>query len=93
MAGSIQSDVQTSSVSDCIITVVDENGDGIDGVLIEVQNSVLSETTDASGKATLTCEEDATFILSHDDYSTVEVPRDNESELTVVMTLKEDDQN
>lgn len=88
LANTIKSEVQTASTSTCQITVVDEDGDAIDGVSIQVQNSSLTATTDANGSASLDCDESATFILSHSDYTTIEVSRNSQSELTVVMTFK-----
>lgn len=87
LANAIKSEVQSTSTSVCEITVLNEDGDGIPLVSIQVQNSSLKATTDASGYASLDCEEDATLIFSHSEYTTIEVSRNSQSKLTVVMTL------
>lgn len=88
LTSSIKSEAIADSTSVCQITVVNEDGNRIDNVSIQVQNSSLWATTDVSGSTSLDCEESAILIFSHTDYNTVEVSRNSESRLTVVMTFK-----
>lgn len=85
LAGSIQSDVQESSTSICSITVENEVGDRLEGVLIQVKSSAVRGTTDGSGEVRLDCDESATLVISSSDLSPYEFARDNRSKITVTI--------
>lgn len=85
LANTVESKAQIVLNSDCEISVVDENGNGISDVLILEQDSGRSTSTDESGNASLSCSEDAILSFSHPEYEAVEISRENQSKITVVM--------
>ena len=65
------------------ITVVDETGEGLPGVNVLVEGSVIGGNTDIAGRLTLTVPDDAVLVISYIGYKTRRIPVGTRTEFNI----------
>ncbi len=79
-------DILIASLQETITgIVIDENGVPVPGASVVVKNSTTGTATDFDGNFTLDAPSDAILVVSYLGYKTIEVPVNNQSQMTITM--------